>query len=526
MNTKLRVFEAFAGYGSQHIALDLLQRDFPDFTFEVVGIAEFDDKVSRLYNAAHNSQLPNFGDVTKINWGGCEVPDFELFTYSFPCQDISTAGKQRGFSEGSGTRSSCLWACADAIRIKRPKFLLMENVKALTQKKFRGDFERWRKTLEEMGYTNYWQVLNAKHYGVPQNRERVFMVSFLNDCQLFQFPAPIPLECRLKDILEVEVDERYYLKSKQIRSIIEHCRRKVSEGCGFKTNFQTGNGISGAIKTKEGSREYDTYIIEPIGYTRDRSGKEISYHPIDVANTIHTSTGGGGNTDQFIIEKIIEPIGIADDGCAFALTTRSGNVGASNLMGGGHYPMTGVIEVGALNPHEDGSCRTLKAQYSKNGVQNFARTDSFGATGVIAVGDISHSRLRKMFEDGKIDPDKILFLDAYNQSAVEDVAGTLTTRVDRSNHTWVSIPAGQLDEPFYIKFVRVRKLTPRECFRLMGVPEEYIDRLLLSGLSNSQLYKAAGNSIVVDVLYHIFRQMFTSFVDKPKMDTNGQYLLF
>lgn len=358
----------------------------------------------------------------------------------------------------------------------------MENVKALTQKKFRGDFERWRKTLEEMGYTNYWQVLNAKHYGVPQNRERVFMVSFLNDCQLFQFPSPIPLERRLKDILETEVDERYYLKSKQIRSIIEHCRRKVSEGCGFKTNFQTGNGISGAIKTKEGSREYDTYIIEPIG--------------------------------------------TADDGCAFALTTRSGNVGASNLMGGGHYPMTGVIEVGALNPHEDGLCRTLKAQYSKNGVQNFARTDSFGATGVIAVGDISHSRLRKMFEDGKIDPDKILFIDAYNQSAVEDVAGTLTTRVDRSNHTWVSIPAGQLDEPFYIKFVRVRKLTPRECFRLMGVPEEYIDRLLLSGLSNSQLYKAAGNSIVVDVLYHIFRQMFTSFMDKPKMDTNGQYLLF
>lgn len=117
----------------------------------------------------------NFGDITKIEWE--QVPDFDLLTYSFPCQDISTAGKQRGFDEGSGSRSSLLWECARAIEVKRPKFLLMENVKALTFKKHKDNFKRWRDTLEALGYSNYWTVLNAKNFGVPQNRERVFMVS-------------------------------------------------------------------------------------------------------------------------------------------------------------------------------------------------------------------------------------------------------------------------------------------------------------------------------------------------------------
>lgn len=130
---KLRVFEAFAGYGSQSIALDLLSQSFPDFQFETVGISEIDKFAIKAYNALHGDTIPNHGDITKIDW--TQTADFDLFTYSFPCQDISSAGKQRGFSEGSGTRSSCLWACSNAIEKKLPRFLLMENVKALTQKK-------------------------------------------------------------------------------------------------------------------------------------------------------------------------------------------------------------------------------------------------------------------------------------------------------------------------------------------------------------------------------------------------------
>lgn len=130
------------------------------------------------------------------------------------CQDISTAGKQKGFVEGSGSRSSLLWECRRAIEAKRPKFLLMENVKALVQKKFMPEFQRWIATLDELGYASFWQVLNAKDFGVPQNRERVFMVSILGDAS-FEFPKPFPLEKRLRDVLEENVDESYCLKDEQ-----------------------------------------------------------------------------------------------------------------------------------------------------------------------------------------------------------------------------------------------------------------------------------------------------------------------
>ena len=245
---KLRVFEAFAGYGSQSIALDLLSQSFPDFQFETVGISEIDKYAIRAYHTLHGEAIPNHGDITKIDWS--QTADFDLLTYSFPCQDISSVGKQRGFSEGSGTRSSCLWACANAIEKKHPRFLLMENVKALTQKKFSADFRRWRKWLIKQGYTNYYAVLNAKDYGVPQNRERVFMVSFRREHTPFTFPKPFELVRRLKHILEDVVDEKYWLKQEQIQALIKHNERKQSEGCGFKTNFQTGEGISGTIKTR------------------------------------------------------------------------------------------------------------------------------------------------------------------------------------------------------------------------------------------------------------------------------------
>ena len=230
----IRVFEAFAGYGSQAMALKRLQRDFPtEVEFDFVGISEIDSYAIAAYNSVHGD-TPNFGDICKIDW--TQVPDFDCLTYSFPCQDISTAGKQKGFTEGSGSRSSLLWECRRAIEAKRPQFLLMENVKALVQKKFMPEFQRWIDTLSELGYTSFWKVLNAKDFGVPQNRERVFMVSILDDAT-FEFPKPFPLEKRLRDVLEENVDESYYLRPEQVERILAHCERKVAEGCGFKTQF-------------------------------------------------------------------------------------------------------------------------------------------------------------------------------------------------------------------------------------------------------------------------------------------------
>lgn len=207
------MFTAFSGYDSQCLALNRANIDY-----ELVGWSEIDQFAIK----AHNALFPqwtdrNFGDISKIDWS--QVPDFDLFTYSSPCQDFSNAGKMQGGEKGSGTRSSLLWECEIAIRAKMPKYLLMENVASLVSKKFIGTFQNWLNVLSELGYTNYWQVLNAKDYGVPQNRKRVFVVSILNSQEPYYFPEPFETEIRLKDILEGYVDEKYYLKNKSLQDI-------------------------------------------------------------------------------------------------------------------------------------------------------------------------------------------------------------------------------------------------------------------------------------------------------------------
>ena len=239
----IRVFTAFSGYDSQCLALDVLVFDIANsiemaglkgtnqqpFTYELVGWSEIDKYAIK----AHNALFPqwsdrNYGDISKIDWS--QVPDFDLFTYSSPCQDFSQAGKQRGGTKGSGTRSSLLWECERAIEAKRPKYLLFENVAAVVSKKFIRLFNEWQLTLERLGYTNFTQVLNAKTHGyptpVPQNRERVFMVSILNCDQPFYFPDPQPLTTQLKDVLEQNVDEKYYLSDKVINGFLSHAERE------------------------------------------------------------------------------------------------------------------------------------------------------------------------------------------------------------------------------------------------------------------------------------------------------------
>ena len=198
----LKVFEAFAGYGSQSLALK-----YEDIPHEVVGVSEIDKWAIKAYNALHDN-VKNYGDITKINPE--DLPDFDLFTYSFPCQDISVAGYQKGINKN--TRSGLLYECEKIIEVKRPKYLLLENVKQLVGKKFKQQFDEWLKYLESLGYTNYWKVLSATDYGVAQTRKRVFCISILNDTQGFKFPEPFPLEKTLKDYLENEsdVNQEYY----------------------------------------------------------------------------------------------------------------------------------------------------------------------------------------------------------------------------------------------------------------------------------------------------------------------------
>ena len=210
----LRVVTLCSGYDSQLMAIRNL-----GIPYECVGWSEID----KYAIMAHDAVFPeiadrNLGDMTKIDWS--KVSDFDLLFYSTPCTDFSNAGKQAGGEEGSGTRSSILWFTRNAIIEKRPKYLVMENVKALTSEKFRPLFLRWCDELTGYGYTNFSQVLNAKDYGIPQNRERIFVVSILGDAW-FTFPQPRELKLRLKDLLEDKVDEKYYLPQEKVNQFIE-----------------------------------------------------------------------------------------------------------------------------------------------------------------------------------------------------------------------------------------------------------------------------------------------------------------
>lgn len=419
----IKVFTAFSGYDSQCMALDRLHQHNPHFNYELVGWAEIDKYAIQAHNAVYPQWADrNYGDISRIDWQ--QVPDFDLFTYSSPCQDFSQAGKQAGGTEGSGTRSSLLWECRRAILAKKPKYLLMENVAALVSQKFIRLFNAWQLELESYGYRNFAKVLNAKDYGVPQNRERIFMVSVLDEQARYEFPDPMPLPLRLKDVLEPKVDERYYLSQQVIDSFEAHKERNAAKGNGFGWNPTEGDVVANAILT--GSlRPADNFIEEPIvlGWVRDEKGNVVKRPPVQVANTV--TSGKRDNTQNYVVEP-------------FIVASR------------GREPQV-------MTPK--------RTEYGK--------------------------QIRKQYENHEITEQRKNIQQL--EPRTDGVSNTLTG-VQKDNYVC---------EPSY----RIRKLTERECFRLMDVPEEYIDRIQAAGISRSQQYKMAGNSIVVSCMYHIWRKL-------------------
>lgn len=254
--TKLRLFEAFSGIGAQAKALKNIGIDF-----ESVGVAEVDGEAIKSYAAVHsdasNVEIPseeemqeymerlnipldkkgnriklkgeqleavyrasvaikNVGDISKVK----EFPSMDLFTYSFPCQSISVAGYGHGLDRGSGTRSSLLWECERVIEQQKPKYLLMENVKALLSVKHKHNFDIWKEWLDDMGYNSYVMVLNAKHFGIPQNRERVFMVSIRKDVDTgYEIPVGHEIDVKISDFVDYSVEAR--LSREKHRDIVE-----------------------------------------------------------------------------------------------------------------------------------------------------------------------------------------------------------------------------------------------------------------------------------------------------------------
>lgn len=280
----LRVVTLCSGYDSQCLALNRLREHYPEFDYKLIAWAEFDPESSAPIDRqpaviAHKALFPdsadlNLGDMTKIDWS--KVDDFDLLFYSTPCQSISQAGLQHGFTEGSGTRSSIIWNVRDAVVAKRPKFLCLENVKAMVSSKFVGMFNLWQRELERLGYVNFAQVLNAKDYGVPQNRERIFLVSIRIDDETpsYHFPKPFPLTVRLKDVLEEKVDEKYYLSDKmleyfqRVNDDTSHCHNfKPTDGGGVQFRYKDSSGATSGRHLSQGrvNSSQDGVVVSPEG---------------------------------------------------------------------------------------------------------------------------------------------------------------------------------------------------------------------------------------------------------------------
>lgn len=288
----LRLIELFAGIGSQTQALTNI-----GIAHKVVAISEIDKYAIQSYEAIHGI-ANNLGDIRKIE----ELPDADLWTYSFPCQDISVAGKGAGIKEG--TRSGLLFEVERLLRVASekgtlPKYLLLENVKNLVSKKFKADFDKWLDFLAELGYTNYWKVLNAKDYGIPQNRERVFCVSIRGEHKPFVFPKPKELTIRLRDMIDEMVDERFYLKESTIRSILR------STFNSRRDSIRPRDGLANTLLARDWRGPQCVQVGEVVGGKWDKM-HDISkrvYEPDGIAPTVHCQQGG--NTELKIAEDFV-----------------------------------------------------------------------------------------------------------------------------------------------------------------------------------------------------------------------------
>lgn len=402
----LRVLECFAGLGACSKALTNLGIDH-----EIVDAVEIDKYAVASFNAIHGT---NFEPQDITTWD--KDIDVDLIMHGSPCQDFSVAGKNAGGDEGSGTRSSLMYETLRIVEKLKPKYVIWENVKNLLSAKHRQNFDAYLERMAELGYKNYYQVLNAKDFGVPQNRERVFTVSIRLDvpyCWAFKFPTRRPLTKRLKDVLEANVGERYYLSDEQVLGLIN-------------SNYD------------QNKRFYKVGGVSP---------------------TISTMSGGQRQP------KIVEP---------FVVASRGRNPDNPS----DRTPGSPTIQ--RLEPRLDGCTNTLTSVQK----DNYIAIKTANKTGY----------------DLATDGDGIDL--AYPDSK---------TRRGRVGHG-VSKTLPTSDSQGVMDGYRIRKLTPLECWRLMGFDDSDFHKAEKVN-SNTQLYKQAGNSIVVNVLEAILKELLDGSTD-------------
>lgn len=518
---KIRLIELFAGVGSQASALERIGADFESYK-----ISEWEINAVKSYNAIHSKdrkdysegmeesklddalikygisadgkellsedkikrkplkekkeiyntfrQTKNLGSIVNIKGEDLEIVKPESFTYlltySFPCQDLSIAGKRKGMSKGENTRSGLLWEVERLLNETEnlPQVLLMENVPQVHGSKNMKDFEEWMEFLEEKGYTNYWQDLNSRFFGVAQNRNRTFMVSLLGGLN-YEFPRGFELKKKMVDYLEENVDEKYYVNNEKAQKVID---RLI---------------VSGDLKTEKSNNE-----IQLVGNMEDEYDITNQYARVYNPNGIMATLGASGG---FSIAKYILS---TDEKDIISTIEKYGN------------------SKGCYKPFDKAVCYPLHSQ-------DFIRT---------WFQEIAPTLSARDYKDPKCVIDENVAISTDGRKI--ECANTILNGYHRTNMTGFNKDNGEISPSLTVSGelhriekaainYRIRKLTPRECWRLMGFNDEEFSKAE-KVCSNSQLYKQAGNSIVVDVLCYIFKNIIDAIENPEKI--KGQTTIF
>jgi DNA (cytosine-5)-methyltransferase 1 len=564
----LKVLELFSGIGACSKALTNL-----GIEHEIVDSVEINKYAVQSFNAVHGTNFEP-QDITK--WD--KDIEADLIMHGSPCQDFSVAGKNAGGDKGSGTRSSLMYETLRIVEKVKPKYVIWENVKNLLSKKHRHNFDAYLEAMERLGYHSQYQVLNAKDYGVPQNRERVFTVSIRNDLYVdFKFPEPQELTIRLKDVLEPQVDEKYYLSDEQVSKIKLWEDRQKENGRGFRFNAHDGDEIATTMTTSADRPSTSNYYKDPKEVRVAGKLNHYNYDKMDriydtdgSAPTVDTMEGGGrqpkiiARTDDHqkggvyetnsvsptltattykqptqIAEPKLEFVGaigdkdIVGDGKMLSRNCPQGNrvwssdglAASQTATGGGIGGHTGLymeptplqrkvcneaIAKGLVEPNDaveytysNARLKEIEQGYIKkqnlkdNNVMSTLKCNpqQIGVCVDTSRGGVAIRTANKQGYDMASDGDGVDL--SYPQSK---------TKRGRVGHG-VSKTLMGADCMGTIDNYRIRKLTPKECWRLMGFSDDDFDKAKASGVSDSQLYKQAGNSIVVKVLEGILRNL-------------------
>lgn len=481
----LKLLSLFTGIGAFEKALERLKIDY-----ELIGFSEIDKYAIKSYCEIHNvPEYKNLGDIAKINID--TIPDFDMMTWGFPCQDISIAGRMEGIKEG--TRSGLYYEGYKILKEKKPKYSIIENVKNLTSKRFKQQFETILNDIAELGYNNYWKVLNAKDYGVPQNRERVFIVSIRKDIdnKRFQFPEKQQLLLKLKDVLEDEVDEKFYLSEKGIGRLIKKNNKLIQE---LKNPNISSCLIAGYHKMSGRNNQYiaESNNVERITglFDTEKSKHQAGsvYNPNGLSPTLTTMDNGGHKQPYILVREATKK------GYTEAMEGDSINVSYPNSLTKRGRVGKKVSQTILTSPNMATVIETPKPICLNNTIKQPSIQDRIYDTEGIATA-VTASQFRPSIAEIKM-------FNPYNNKEIKDIAPTQTTTCGITTSS-----AAILISEDGKHFMKIRKLTPLEVWRLMGFDNNDFYKVKSIRMSDTQMYKQAGNSIVVNVLEAIFKNL-------------------